>query len=579
MTRGLILILHSGFTKINIDDCLAALPAEMKSLNHKSIEVTYSDKVDLHNLYNLNFGQCALEHRRQFEAEIKPILDTYSDYQILYFGMAPIPLAIDFGHLFHNYRKVEAYQFHHVSKEWHQESSTAVETNNLVVENLPDIHQKGIASTLIRLSISHMVAPESTSEVLSNAAEVNIYLEKPGEDAIASKHQMTEIAEKIKDTLDQLSNNRSGIKEIHLFASIPCGLAFLVGTKISPTIHPYIQTYQFSKTETPVYKKAIRVKAGVEASRVIGDKEKEEIEPLRKITETELTQHIKDFCFENEEMSKGRAWYIGLIPRLEEKVMRSDFWQNIPALYETSLQNDSFSTETDAILDGFMWKLNKWYIDDGFFVSVKKRIPSEDQIRQAIRLFLFHESLHYKKHNLNDATAANIGSFPKVLETADYQADVYGLLNEYAFSKVSDIDSKEFFLNAIITATETMWSFDDAGVNLEQIQIRRLNRYLIWYWQHAMIERFGSSITEIIKILENKPVIELNGLKSKEENNRYYYLLDEPTISQLELGVFHNNKIIRKGSATNMSLETLVNGVKEMNGQKVLNVIRGFIED
>ena len=71
-----------------------------------------------------------------------------------------------------------------------------------------------------------------------------------------------------------------------------------------------------------------------------------------------------------------------------------------------------------------------------------------------------------------------------------------------------------------------MWSFDDNGAGLEEIQIRRLNRYMIWYWQYARIEQEGKNLDSILGILQEKPVIELNGLCTKEENNRFFFVLE-----------------------------------------------------
>ncbi len=224
--------------------------------------------------------------------------------------------------------------------------------------------------------------------------------------------------------------------------------------------------------------------------------------------------------------------------------------------------------------------MNKWYVDNNFFISVNNRLKTDDTILTAVRLFLFHEALHYSKHKLTDLTSNNIGSFPKVLETADYQADVYAILNEYGYhSKMfGEINNpKKFFLTTINTAIETMWSFDDNGVELEEIQIRRLNRYMIWYWQYAKIEMDGGSLDNIVSILEQKPVIELNGLKTKEENNRFYFILEKRKDQPLELGIFHNNQLIRDASASNMSIENLIQGVKEMKGEKILDVMRSFV--
>ncbi len=579
--QGLIILLHNGFTKIAIDEVLTALPYQWHGIHREVKEINYSDLLELQKLYDTGYEQYALEHRRYFANDILPLLIANPDYKVIYFGMAPIPLCVDFGHLFHNYREIDIYQRHHVTKQWYINLGVDLQNeNNLEIKGLPDQLQKGISDALIRLNISHNINPDDTYEILPNAAEIDIQLSHAGEDAIASSIKMLEVGEAIKQAFDELSSNRSGIETIHFFASIPCGVAFLAGTKISPNIHSYIQTYQFSRTKEPKYKKALLIKAQLRLERKIGAEEKKQADELRGLCNEELTKNVKNYCQQNKDMSVGRKWYEGLVPGVNNSVMNTQFWTDLPALYETSLKDDSFDFETEVVNDGFYWRMNKWFVDDNFFISVKNRLNNPEDILKAVRLFLFHESVHYKKHKLTDLTSVNIGSFPKVLETADYQADVYAIMNEYGYHfkmKGPIQDPKKFFMDTIKVATETMWSFDDAGVKLEEIQIRRLNRYMIWYWIYAKIESEGNSIDEIISIFEEKPVIELNGLKTKEENNRFFFELEKRKDQPLELAMFHKNHLVRDGSASNMMLEGFVEGIKEMKADPILNVMRSFV--
>lgn len=579
--KGLVLILHSGMTQITVDECIKALPVEWHQLDRKIFEVKYSEIFDLTKLYDLNYAQFALEHRRQFNNEILPFVNSKPDYKVVYFGFAPIPLSIDFGQLFHNFRDLDIYQKHHQTKNWYQEVAPGELIDNPVQESgVPDKDQKGIVTALIRLSISHFVKPEDSNELLPNAAEIEIALKTPNEDAIYSKAKMEEVGEAFKSVLDKLAANRSSVKVVHLFASIPCGVAFLIGTKISPNIHPYVQTYQYSSTRDIKNVKAILVKGEINVGRKITEADKKLANEKRRLANQELEVEIKKYLPTNMGMSTNRAWYHGIVTGLNSGIMNEQFWVDLPALHETSLKGDSFDFETETVNDGFYWRNNKWYVDDNFFISVTKRLKADEKIKKAIRLFLFHEALHYKRHRLTDLTAVNIGSFPKVLETADYQADVYGILNEYGYCLNRDgtiADPKQFFLDAISVATETMWSFDDNGVNLEQIQVRRLNRYLIWYWQYVRIEHEGNTLDEIVRILEQKPIIELNGLKTKEENNRFFYCLEKRPDQPLELALFHDNRIVRDGSASNLPIENLVKGFQEMNAEAILNVMRSFV--
>lgn len=578
--KGLFILLHNGFAKVNVEEALDALPKKWLQAQREVIEISYSEILKLDKLYNTGYGQFALEHQRQFTAEILPKLNAHPEYNIVYFGLAPIPLTIDLGYHFHNFRDIVIYQKHHVTKEWYLNlPKRKFPKNELSVEGMPDMEQKGITEALISLGISHSINLDDTRNVLPNAAEIEIKIREADEDAIETKEQMIALEEYIKSTFDGLSENRSGLEKIHLFASVNCGVAFMIGTKISPNIHSFIQTYQYSRTQDPKYKKALLIKALINEPRVVSKKEKKAAQSLRLKADKELRGKIKLYLEKNEEMSRARSWYIGIFPKLQETIFKGNFWRDLPALYETSLSEDSFDLTQDVINDGFNWMMNKWSVDDNFFISLAKRIKPSEDVLKAIRLFLFHEALHYKKHKITGETSLNIGSFPKVLETADYQADVYAIINEYGFAentfgKIKD--AREFFLNTIRVATETMWSFDDNGILLEEIQIRRLNRYLIWYWLYAQIEKEGKTMDDILRLFEQKPVIELNGLITKEENNRFFFELEVKKGQHLELGIFLNNELVRDGSASNLQIEALVQGVREMNGEKIIQVMKSL---
>ncbi len=63
----------------------------------------------------------------------------------------------------------------------------------------------------------------------------------------------------------------------------------------------------------------------------------------------------------------------------------------------------------------------------------------------------------------------------RVLEEADYIADVWAMIHEYSYSKMhynqeAKIE-KEFFKEMIEVASKTMWAFDDLDPNNEEMQI------------------------------------------------------------------------------------------------------------
>jgi hypothetical protein len=577
--KGLLIIKHEYFRPITNEECILALPEDWKNLHREFVSIAM-ETLRLNELYNTPQIQIALAQRDFFNKNLKEKLDTLAGYKILYFGLAPIPLTIDLGYQFHNFRDIEVFQFHHVEKIWYQNiSHKAISEFKLETHNLPNPKQKGLGEIVLRLSISHHVKSQDTLDVLPDAAEVDISLSEPNEDAVSTKEEMLSIAEEFKRVMDSLSNSESKIEVVHLFASIPVGVAFIIGTKISPNIHPYVQTYQYSTTEKQKHINSVLVKGEIDNEIPLTEDQLKIAVELRDVCNDELKTGIRKYAYDNETDSRGRAWYLGLMPKLADGIMTDRFWTELPSISETSLKGDEIDFELKTVADGFYWKLGKWYVDDHFYVSLKKRLNNLEAIKKANRLFLFHEALHYKKHKLTTATANNIGSFPKVLETADYQADVYGLLNEYSYAikagySVDDI--KPFFLQNIDVATETMWCFDDRGKELEEMQIRRVSRYLIWYWQYVMIEKFGHSLDDIIRILEEKPVLEINGLKTKELNNRFFYDLNKRNSRYLEIGIFRNNEVMRHGSASNLPIESLIEGLKQLNGELIKEVLRSF---
>jgi len=577
--KGLIIIKHEFFQPITNEECISALPENWKSLDRQFISVAPAT-LRLENLYESDQVQIAMNQRKFFIESVEPKLRANAGYKILYFGLAPIPLAIDLGYQFHNFRDIEVFQLHHIEKTWYQTSQhMATETFELQVNGELNPKQKGIKEVMLRLSISHRVKSPDTHGVIENAAEIDIELSQPNEDSLDNKEKLNEIAETFKNVLDNVSDNESMIPVIHLFASVPTGLAFLAGTKISPNIHPLIQTYQYDATKEPRYTKSVLIKGEARSEVKWTDEELVEGMRLRQLAANQLNTEIKDFLKKNKSDSRGRAWYLALIPELDDKLMADKFWTSLPPISDTTLKDDAIDIHSDAITDGFAWKNNLWYLNNGFFVSLGKRLVEDAKLQKAYRLFLFHEGLHYYRHKLTSSTVNNIGSFPKVLETADYQADVYGLLNDYGFSLKANLvvsPVKQFFLDSIDVATETMWAFDDNGVNLEEIQIRRVNRYLMWYWQYVMIEKFGTDLNEIVKVLEDKPVIEINGLKTKELNNRFYFDLNNKNAPHLEIAIFKNNEVYRHGSASNLPIESLVEGFKKMNGDLIKELLRGF---
>jgi hypothetical protein len=134
---------------------------------------------------------------------------------------------------------------------------------------------------------------------------------------------------------------------------------------------------------------------------------------------------------------------------------------------------------------------------------------------------------------------------------------------------------KSFFCNAIETAVETMWSFVDNGGDLDDVQIRSMNRFLNWYWQWVRIESIKGKGTfeEIVRILFNKPVIEFAGAPITLRAHRTFFKLKVRDTSNLQLAAFYKNKVYR--FAPNL-IGSIVDGFRQLNGEKIKLGLKSF---
>lgn len=96
----------------------------------------------------------------------------------------------------------------------------------------------------------------------------------------------------------------------------PTGLTFALGTKINPNVYPLIQTYTYSKDETPKYKEAILIKKKMETLVVISAEEKQSAAAVRLAWSKQLTADIKPFI--KDSIGTYDNWFAHIIHKRDE---------------------------------------------------------------------------------------------------------------------------------------------------------------------------------------------------------------------------------------------------------------------
>ncbi len=209
---------------------------------------------------------------------------------------------------------------------------------------------------------------------------------------------------------------------------------------MSPNTHPNIQLYQYKRDEAKKNRPVILLPANTSGSLNYSTEQLEAAQKIRICWQEDLDTNIKPFIKTKESFKSFTNNY------------GKDFgyrWDQLPDLIQSNLQNTIIQLDKTDI-DGFYLNPSKtkWFLGDNFIVPLISRFKSfsddsESNLKIAGRLFLFHEILHHcnEGHGINSTIANGIGRFPKVIEDADYQADVWAIVNHFLYS---DKNEKEF---------------------------------------------------------------------------------------------------------------------------------------
>jgi len=326
-------------------------------------------------------------------------------------------------------------------------------------------------------------------------------------------------------------------------------------------------------------------------------------------------QKCKEYLFS---LSTTDNWHIALFPFLKSRnifAFESKLWQYSSSVFQSKLHihkdfsdctlisDCSKSSETIIFhsgirvsIDGIDRELiNQGEIKMNFFWSLSEREYFQDitpwnkkKVSVATRLYIMHEILHHTFHNLDYKNSDGIGSFPRVVEEADYHADAFAILCELAYyyydtdnKDISILQLKEKIKETVRIAIETTFSF--AEKNIRFIQIRRVNRYLIWFYIYNRVDEIYSLFStkgkeekenflyEILDLFSIKPLLEIYGPKisiNKDKNRVRYDLHDIDTENQ-QATFFVKNKIMNHGKTYSIGFEKLYSGLRDSDFDKV----------
>lgn len=279
-----------------------------------------------------------------------------------------------------------------------------------------------------------------------------------------------------------------------------------------------------------------------------------------------------------------KRWFEHLEPR--EALKRAKPFPSLPPIFdvvEVGLKVDSepfIDEENEYRLNG---DEKKWQLSDELLVGLWRAAgENEGKMKEVIRLFLFHECLHLY-HSITKRTAREVGKFANCLEHLDYTADTYALLHQLDFervrgdrSRVESDKARDFLVEQLELALLSFWAFDGGGARL---QVRRLRRYLNWYWRHVQLKN-ATNLETAMLLFRQQPRIELGGLGQFARGRRVFVrfdALDRSTYLELAL-VREDERLFRLTSGPNASLEELLAAFEKGKHEEIVRFFGTLFE-
>ena len=592
-TQGYIIIRHSILKKITLEEAEAAVRSTSAGdSTFQDVEITSITKeiIATNKQKELQWEAEARHHQQVVQKQLQPLLKKYPHYKVVYFGAAPVALATYLGSLLGTWRNVEVFLLNHKgAQEWYLHNPTG--ESEAVIE--PEIQCIGIPKEINKTNQDIAITVETSYNVDLNqlsitniAKEIQLCL-KPFTQDIGTVKLVNKVVDEFTNVLNQVANNLPQIGMIHLVTTVPVGLAFLLGTKVSANIQPIIQLYQYDRQAVQPYMPVLKIGQLLQKMPVLTKKEQQIIASEKKNFEQEHWTKLQYFI---EQMESPKDW-LDVWPETQFEArlpFQFYFWQNLPVIGATLLWESNFSVHAGMVDFNFEEEERTWELGDLLWFRLKKELnDDEKELHRAVRLLLFYKSVHFWKNGCNEMVIQEVTAFSKLIENSDYQSAVWAMWYEYFYTDTianEDLDSdkpSQFFIQLIDALLATMWVWDEIGGMLDLMPTSRLNHYLNLYWQRFRLkEQSCKTLEQVAQVLAEKPILEIKGLATKLVDKKWCYVLDHSLVStqpsRLELGVLWKNKIRRRGSVDTFDIPRLAEAFRIGSSKGVFNLLNMF---
>lgn len=564
----LIIRQPSALRAITEEEALQVLTPDEQALPRREIEVQTSQFADAVAQGDWG-GQDA--YLREAAAKIRALADELGNVALHYVGLAEVPHVIALGAHVGNERVVIPHDHIGADGPWRWTEVGQTITLKIVGTDELKISVKARGAAVIRVSISNTVTDEDVRAVVGEATLADVAITHaevvPARNLICSLADVEAVRKAFIAAYGAVLNARPGIDVIHLFVAAPPSVCFAVGQELVLRNGKPVQTYRYrsGNGDAPKQQTAIFLSPTAEQIALVpltGD----ELAIAQRVRNDVWPAALRDLeRYAANKQADGHnegLWYENFIHR--DAFRRAAPFPALPSLptfipLDVNVDPEPFAADFAFEEAGRKW----WRLNDRLLVGLHRAADGDyHRLQMLIRLFLFHEYVHLF-HSIGKHTAAEVGKFANCLEHIDYTADTYALLHQLDLSRYEDhtlgqfVPMQKFLVNQVELAIRSFWAFDaDAG---SEWPVRRIRRYLNWYWRQVQIENAGSA-EGVAMLFTRQPRLEIGGLYQVARGRRVVAFLDKLDPStHLEFAVvMENEKLFRLSDSPNTNLRELL---------------------
>lgn len=590
MATHVLILRHTGLRGIEPGEVLPALPTSVGSLPRTDREIDTQQFTP-----QIEQDDWAGQSRflAQEAAAIHEQIEKLGDVETHYFGMPEVPHAIAFGAFFGDERSVALHDWDRERKSWawpKSEQSIKVESKGL--PSGAPIPATG--SIILRVEISFPISDEDVRQAVGNnhLGEVRVVHADgapPEICKVQSAADLEAVRREIRTALAALRAKFPNYETIHVFAAAPVSVCFALGQELKPRNAPPTSTYRYRKLNgDPPYKPALEVSGRIEAEveSPLTEEEKRIATEVR-ATWREALHEMDEYLIAKKEEEKGKGklrWFEALSTASHLTAVRP--FMSLPRATEVCPCDAVVDDEPVAREYSITPHDKTWHLSDRLLVAFHGATEgNRDRLKQLIRLFLFHEYLH-EFHSLTKLRAPDVGTFANCLEFIDYTADVYALLHQLDLERRRNIKALEsdkaqlaFLVDQVRLVIASFWAFEPKPP-IREMQIRRLRRYLNWYWRLVQLESAPDRATALW-LFGHPPQVEVGGLHQYARPRRLWLNLSKVEAgSRLELAiVLENLKLLRITDSTTANLQQLMEAFQKADTASIVRFFRAVLEE